>query len=405
MNDGIQEQATTTGAEGKRDVAVATAEKPQRNVVVSTPGYRLETTANVALSPQEQKRYEAAFYAGTLLQSRLKAEDIQSFQPEASRQRPIEGVFTEDVLPIINLMLQTPLESSSVEELQALTDTLTGMVDARVLSQAEPQVLVIDTPQRKTEIDELLGVWVHDIKGNATAPKTSYQLFQRLLQKEGIKLSDPQVVISPDVMAKITRYREMIGTRLKNMLDVLQSGLPFGEPEVEAFPHEAVDAHALLGNIVGSVEESGYLRLHMQTERILSEIPEGMQVDWNSDLAKRCIWNVVSNATKAYEQVPPTPFEGRYLDVDMHVVDGMLEITFDDWGKGYPEEMRERWHDPSQRAAAPTGWAREDIATTGLGLREYTEILEKHYGGSLDIYKNRFGGARTVMRIPLIKSK
>ena len=99
--------------------------------------------------------------------------------------------------------------------------------------------------------------------------------------------------------------------------------------------------------------------------------------------------NLLTNAWQAVSGVRPAE-----IRVSTRLLRGAVEVAIEDNGPGVPDELRTRIFDPFF-TTKPAGQG------TGLGLSISAQIAARH-GGSLSVERAPQGGARFVLRLPLL---
>jgi len=107
--------------------------------------------------------------------------------------------------------------------------------------------------------------------------------------------------------------------------------------------------------------------------------------------------NLLMNAIQSLEAVSEADLgdaEAREIRLETRLIGKQAEVVVSDNGGGVPAELRPRIFDPFF-TTKPKGQG------TGLGLSISTDIVRKH-GGSLHVEQSNEGGARFVVRVPLL---
>jgi two-component system osmolarity sensor histidine kinase EnvZ len=117
------------------------------------------------------------------------------------------------------------------------------------------------------------------------------------------------------------------------------------------------------------------------------DVPAGLVVPVKPDAFKRCVLNLVGNATRYARTVSLTATNS----------DHVLSITVDDDGPGVPSEAREDVFKPFFRLDDARNL---DQSGTGLGLSIARDIARGH-GGDVNLADSPLGGLRAEIRIPV----
>jgi two-component system osmolarity sensor histidine kinase EnvZ len=141
----------------------------------------------------------------------------------------------------------------------------------------------------------------------------------------------------------------------------------------------ATDVGALLRSIVQDCRRNG--------GRIDLATPASLVVPLKPDAFKRCVLNLIGNATR---------YAGA-VSVSAANSDHFLSITVDDDGPGVPAEAREDVFKPFFRLDDARNL---DQSGTGLGLSIARDIARAH-GGDVKLADSPLGGLRAEIRIPV----
>ena len=112
-----------------------------------------------------------------------------------------------------------------------------------------------------------------------------------------------------------------------------------------------------------------------------NKLPEVMA---DSDMLYQAFLNIFINALQAMP-------DGGEISIRVQPVEGAVQISFADQGKGVPEELLEKIWDPY--------FTTKDKGT-GLGLGIVKNIIDAH-GGDIRIENIPEGGARVLIHLPL----
>lgn len=140
-----------------------------------------------------------------------------------------------------------------------------------------------------------------------------------------------------------------------------------------------VDMVAFLEQLRSDAERSG--------DRVSVTFHGISVVDVRPDAFRRCIVNLVSNATRYADDVAITGSRDHRW----------LTITVDDNGPGIPADRREEAFKPFQRLDDARN---QDEGGTGLGLAIARDIARSH-GGDVTLSDSPMGGLRATVRVPV----
>ena len=144
-------------------------------------------------------------------------------------------------------------------------------------------------------------------------------------------------------------------------------------------PPEPVEIGDLLEEVVRGYRHNGV--------QVLLEVERPIRLPVQRDAFKRCIDNLVTNATRYGETVQVRAVRSRRA----------LSITIDDDGPGIPADKREAVFRPFVRLDQSRN---RDTGGSGLGLAIARDIVHSH-GGEIALGESPEGGLRTSIRLPL----
>jgi len=135
----------------------------------------------------------------------------------------------------------------------------------------------------------------------------------------------------------------------------------------------------LLGDVADDMSRSGH--------PIVLNTPRKLIVALKPDAFKRCVGNLVQNASRFADQVEITAVhDGDYL-----------RVLVDDDGPGIPPEQYEEVFKPFVRLDVARN---QDSGGTGLGMAIARDIAQGH-GGDIALSPSMLGGLRAEVRIPI----
>lgn len=196
--------------------------------------------------------------------------------------------------------------------------------------------------------------------------------------------------VSHDMRTPLTRLKLQLamlgeGPEIEDMKSdiaemeyMLQEYLDFarGQGTEEATPVRVLD---VLDDIRTGAKVKGY--------EILVTVPEALSFPLKRMAFKRCISNLVNNATNF----------GRRVEVEAMIdQNGALLVTIDDDGPGIPEARREEAFRPFHRLDEGRNL---DHGGSGLGLAIARDVAKGH-GGDIELMDSPLGGLRAVVTLP-----
>lgn len=144
-------------------------------------------------------------------------------------------------------------------------------------------------------------------------------------------------------------------------------------------PTAATEIVDLLGDVADDMSRSGH--------PIVLNTPRKLIVALKPDAFKRCVGNLVQNASRFAGQVEITAVhDGDYL-----------RVVVDDDGPGIPPEQYDEVFKPFVRLDVARN---QDSGGTGLGMAIARDIAQSH-GGDIALSPSMLGGLRAEVRIPI----
>ncbi|HUC63223.1 MAG TPA: ATP-binding protein [Alphaproteobacteria bacterium] len=164
-------------------------------------------------------------------------------------------------------------------------------------------------------------------------------------------------------------------TEMERMID---GYLAFARGEGDGVP-EAADIGAVLDQVIAGARKQG-AKIDLHTE-------EQLIVPVRLDAFRRCLMNLVSNATRY----------SRHVQVRAGRRDDQVEILIDDDGPGIPPDQREAVFRPFFRLDPSRNI---ETGGVGLGLTIARDVMRSH-GGELTLDDSPLGGLRARLRLPV----
>lgn len=213
---------------------------------------------------------------------------------------------------------------------------------------------------------------------------------ERVLRHIGQR-TEMLAAISHDLRTPLTRMRlelEMLGsddpmargleTDVDDLIELVDTYLAFARGE-EGESAEPVDLEAMLVQMAQRAQRAGAV-----TEL---EVPQGITSTLRPVAFRRCLANLVDNATRY----------GKWVKIAAEEQAREILITIEDDGPGIPEALREAVFQPFYRVDTAR---RRQTGGTGLGLSIARDIVLGH-GGDLGFETGVRGGAKAVLRLPV----
>ncbi|HEY0096761.1 MAG TPA: ATP-binding protein, partial [Archangium sp.] len=172
----------------------------------------------------------------------------------------------------------------------------------------------------------------------------------------------------------------LVRDEIRRLDHALEDFLQFARPR--GFRPEPVDVLALLRRVVdflGSQAEARRVRLELDGEESLPPLKG------EEERLRQVLINLTLNALEA------TPEEGL-VRLSAQREEDMVRLCVDDTGAGVPPELRSRVFEP---------FFTTKEEGSGLGLSIVHSVVSQH-GGSLEVTSSPLGGARFLLRLPLV---
>jgi two-component system osmolarity sensor histidine kinase EnvZ len=225
-----------------------------------------------------------------------------------------------------------------------------------------------------------------EVKEAATAFINMKERIERYVEQRTAMLAG----VSHDMRTILTRFKLELAlldrhprlNALKQDVDELQRMLEGYIAFVRSDNGERsarTDVASLLRNIAGHARRGG--------QKINLDIPKELLVPVKPDAFKRCVVNLVGNATRYARKVAVSATQSGH----------QLLITIDDNGPGIPPDRRDDVFKPFYRLDNARNM---DETGTGLGLSIARDIARAH-GGDVELTDSPLGGLRAVVRIPV----
>jgi len=173
----------------------------------------------------------------------------------------------------------------------------------------------------------------------------------------------------------------MVRDEIRRLDHALEDFLQFARPR--GFRPEPVDVMALLRRVVdflGSQAEARRVRLELDGDA--ASLPP---LRGEEERLRQVLINLTLNALEA------SP-EGGLVRLSAHREEDMVRLCVDDTGAGVPLELRTRVFEP---------FFTTKEEGSGLGLSIVHSVVTQH-GGSLEVTSSPAGGARFLLRLPLV---
>lgn len=255
-----------------------------------------------------------------------------------------------------------------------------GDLDNRLPASGDPDLAVLSSSfnemvnalQERVKRDARFAA---DVSHELRSPLTTVQATVELLEASSDELSDPGRQALELLRAEVARLNQMV----RDLLEI--SRIDTGASALEA---EELDLGDL---VVNTVEAYGHGAVPVTVE----PPAEGTWVLADPRRLQRALVNLLDNA-KAYG--------GGATEVKVGRTGREAVVTVDDAGPGVAPSERDAIFDRFYRGAA--AGRRGSGSGSGLGLSLVAEHMKAH-GGRVEVTDRPGGGARFIMRIPVVQ--
>jgi signal transduction histidine kinase len=237
------------------------------------------------------------------------------------------------------------------------------------LQQQQRQLLL---SAKQAAVGELAGGVAHEVNNPLQIILSRVQLMVAQQRRSG------------DEDAKLLEGLALIENNVKRISHIIRALLGFAT-------HNAADMDGLPFSVAGALRQACALTQHQFDQRLIA-----IHLDIDDDLPdvmgsvgeiEQVFINLLLNAENA---IGP---EGGNLQIGAHVVDGQVEMRFQDDGPGILPEFTDRIFEPFFTTKADSGG-------TGLGLAVSYRIIENH-GGTITVESEPGAGACFIIRLPV----
>jgi two-component system NtrC family sensor kinase len=305
--------------------------------------------------------------------------------------------------------------SRMIEELEQERSSLEGKVEARTaelqkaLTELRDAQAALVQGERLASIGELVAGLAHEINNPLNAVAGSAEPLEQLVGDVRTMLDAYRAAerdLPPEKRQELERKRteldldasldDLVGISavVRRATDrtvrIVQNLKNFSRSTQESVPTD----------LKASLEETLVLlapRLRQSCITVVSTFGELPLVVCRSGELNQVFMNLLMNAIQSLEAVSDAELaadDAREIRVETRLVGKQAEVSVSDNGGGVPAELRARIFDPFF-TTKPKGQG------TGLGLSISTDLVRKH-GGSLHVEQANEGGARFVVRVPLL---
>lgn len=235
----------------------------------------------------------------------------------------------------------------------------------------------LEESSNKLAEGERQGAWremakqvAHEIKNPLTPMKLSLQHLQLAMQKK-----------DPNVEEMIRKTSELLIKQIDSLSQMAEEFSAFAKmPEAEV---EVVVLNDLLDEAVQLFEKDENCTIHYKP------IPKKVRVRADANQLNRVFTNIIKNAMQAI----PEDRKGL-LRISSVIRDGNITVSFEDNGKGIPEELKKKIFNPNFSTKN---------SGMGLGLAISRKIIEQ-FSGTIDFTSRPDKGSTFFVTLPVLET-
>ncbi len=249
-------------------------------------------------------------------------------------------------------------------------------ISPQTAKNAQGHILTFDditelvSAQRSAAWSDVARKIAHEIKN----PLTPINLSAQRLAKKYLKL------MPEEERENFEGYTNTISRHTADIANIIQEFSNFAKLPAPKFARN--DISILLKDSMFSA------RIGRSKIEYSLDMPDHMETIVDGSQITQVLTNVIKNASEA---VLESRKEGGKIKATAKMGEN-LEITIDDNGKGFPEELMDRLTEP---------YVTTRSKGTGLGLAIVKKIMQDH-NGKIELSNIKGGGARVVLTLPIL---
>jgi nitrogen fixation/metabolism regulation signal transduction histidine kinase len=284
---------------------------------------------------------------------------LQTIATNAQQDNPQKEAQKDDT--------QTQIELASAQGKQILTLRGTRLPDGGYVAVFDDATTMVQA-QRDAAWGEVARRLAHEIKN----PLTPIQLSaERMAHKLRNKLDEADAEILRRSTETIVNQVDAMKTMVNEFSEYARSPAP---------SLESLDLNALIRDVMSLYDLPG-IKMKLSLEK------QACNIKGDSTMLRQVLHNLLQNAQDAL-----ATHDAPIITVKTEAVNGMLVLTVEDNGAGFPAQMMQHAFEPYM-TTKPHG--------TGLGLAIVKKIIDEHKG-SIKIENPGSKGALITISIPLL---
>jgi signal transduction histidine kinase len=252
-------------------------------------------------------------------------------------------------------------------ELKAERDSLEMKVEQRTRELKEAQREHVEQLEQFADFGRLASGILHDLAN----PLTSMGLNLRMAQS-----ADPETQAS--LLSRALVATERMETLVRAARNQVRS---------QAEPYE----FSIADEIEQATELLAYKARKADVHFNLDEV-ENIRVIGNPYAFSRSVCNLITNAIEAYNN--PEADEFRIVRISASANQDLALVTVEDRGVGIPPEVMSRIFEPLVTTKSASGGS-------GMGLATVKSIIERDFGGEIQVESKPGEGSRFTIRFPI----
>ncbi len=218
----------------------------------------------------------------------------------------------------------------------------------------------------------------------------AFKLMRARIERQIAQRTEMLAGVSHDLGTVLTRMKLQLAmlaespeqaalkSDVADMEKMVEAYLAFARGE-SAEPPEETDLSAMIEEVAAGFRRNG--------KSLAIDVSRGIVVPLRQAAFKRCLMNVLSNATRHARNV--------WVAAEKH--DHSIDISIDDDGPGIPADQREAVFKPFFRLDPSRNL---ETGAAGLGLTIALDVMRRH-GGDILLGDSAHGGLNVTLRLPL----